>query len=166
MSGREPFDVDAYVRAIATNPCFICEIVRGNPAFAHHIIHEDDDAIIFLNKYPTLRGYALVCPKAHREDLAEEISLHDYLALQAKVHRLARALKRVFRAERIYVLSLGSQQGNRHLHFHVAPLPEGVPPPEQQFHALMAENGVLRLTADEMAAIARDIAQAYTAISE
>ncbi len=164
MSGRQPFDLDAYTRAVATGPCFICEIVRGNPAFAHHIVAQDDEAILFLNKYPTLRGYALVCPKAHVEDLADGLSGADYLRLQAKVHRLARALKQVFDAERIYVLSLGSAQGNRHLHFHVAPLPKGVPPAQQQFHALMAEHGTLQIPDDKMAAMARQIGAAYAGI--
>ncbi|MDB5541209.1 MAG: family hydrolase [Devosia sp.] len=163
MNERQPFDLDAYVQRMTTGPCFICELVRGNPDFAHHVIHEDDETIIFLSKYPTLRGYALVCPKAHREDLAEDLTPAEYLALQAKVHRLARALKRVFDAERIYVLSLGSQQGNRHLHFHVAPLPKGVPLAQQQFQALMAENGTLHIPENEMQAMALEIGAAFAA---
>jgi len=164
MDARKPFDLDTYVASATTGPCFICELVAGNPAYAHHVIHEDDETIIFLSKYPTLRGYALVCPKAHREDLAEDPSAVEYLVLQAKVHRLARALKQVFDAERIYVLSLGSQQANRHLHFHVVPLPKGVPLAEQQYHALMVENGVLEIPAEEMAAMAAEISAAYAAL--
>ena len=157
MNERKPFDLEAYARDIATKPCFICELVRGNPGFAHHVIWQDDATIIFLNKYPTLRGYTLVCPKAHREDLAEDLSAEEYLRLQAQVHRLSRALKQVFDAERIYVLSLGSRQANKHLHFHVAPLPKGVPLERQQYHALMAENGVLQIPDAGMAAMAREI---------
>jgi len=164
VSERRPFDVDAYLRDTASGPCFICELVQGNPAFRHHLVHEDNDTIIFLSKYPTLRGYCLVCPKAHCEDLAEELSPDAYLALQAKVHRLARALKRLFDAERIYVLSLGSQQANRHLHFHVVPLPKGVPLAQQQYHALMAEHGTLHLPDEEMSAMARQIGTAFTEV--
>lgn len=158
--GRSSFDLGAYGERVRGG-CFVCKLLAGDPEFAHHVIAEDDEAIIFLNRYPTLRGYALVCPKAHREDLADDLSSEEYLRLQAKVHRLARAQKRVFEAERIYVLSLGSQQGNRHLHFHVAPLPKGVPYEEQQFHALMAENGVLDIPDDEMAALALELSRAY-----
>jgi histidine triad (HIT) family protein len=165
MSERKPFDLEAYARDIASRPCFICGLVKGDPAFAHHVIWEDEETIIFLNKYPTLRGYALVCPKAHREDLAEDLSRDEYLRLQAHVHRLTRALKKVFDAERIYVLSLGSQQANRHLHWHVAPLPKGVPLAEQQYNALMAENGVLQIPDDEMVAMAREIGAAYAALA-
>ncbi|HEV7277328.1 MAG TPA: HIT family protein [Devosiaceae bacterium] len=163
MDERQPFNVDAYVRSIRPNTCFICELVRGNPDFRHHVITEDEETIIFLSKYPTLRGYSLVCPKAHHEDLALDLTAAEYLALQAKVHRLARALKRVFDAERIYVLSLGSQQANRHLHFHVVPLPRGVPLEKQQYHALMAENGVLQLPDEEMRALASTIGEAFAA---
>ena len=161
MEQRLPFDLDRLVRNATQGPCFICELVAGNPAFRHHVIAEDDETIIFLSRYPTLRGYALVCPKVHVEDLADDISSATYLALQARVHKLARALKQVFDAERIYVLSLGSQQGNSHLHFHVAPLPKGVPYEQQQYHALMAEHGVLRIAEEEMAAMAREIGEVY-----
>jgi histidine triad (HIT) family protein/ATP adenylyltransferase len=57
----------------------------------------------------------------------------------------------------MYSLSLGSQQGNSHLHWHVAPLPPGVPYREQQFHALMAENGVLDVSDRSQADLARAI---------
>jgi diadenosine tetraphosphate (Ap4A) HIT family hydrolase len=52
-------------------------------------------------------------------------------------------LKRALPVERVYVMSLGSRQGNAHVHWHVAPLPPGVPYRDQQFRALMAEHGVL-----------------------
>lgn len=41
-------------------------------------------------------------------------------------------------------------QGNAHVHWHVAPLPPGVPYERQQYHALMAENGVLRYSQKEL----------------
>ncbi|OWV81925.1 HIT family hydrolase [Rhizobium sp. R634] len=161
MIDRQPFDLEAYVQDIATRPCFICGLVGNDPAFFHHRIFEDEETIIFLSKYPTLPGYCLVCPREHREDLAQDMSTDEYLRLQEKVYILSRALKSVFNAERIYVLSLGSQQANSHLHFHVVPLPFGVPLEEQQYHALMAEHGVLQIPDDQMAELAQRIATAY-----
>ena len=161
---RRPFDLTRHVQASQNGPCFICELVAGNSAYAHHVIAQDDDTIVFLSKYPTQPGYALVCPKAHHEDLAEDIAPVAYLALQAVVHRLARSLKQVFDAERIYVLSLGSQQGNSHLHFHVVPLPRGVPYEQQQYHALMAEHGVLAFSDAAMAKTATMIAAVYNGL--
>jgi hypothetical protein len=54
----------------------------------------------------------------------------------------------------MYILSLGSQQGNRHVHWHIAPLPPGVPYEEQQLQALMLDKGVLKVPEEEMAALA------------
>ncbi|MGR9132554.1 HIT family protein (plasmid) [Rhizobium leguminosarum] len=161
MNERRPFDLRAYVHDIGTRPCFICGLVRNDPDFFHHRVFEDDETIIFLSKYPTLPGYCLVCPREHREDLARDMSTDEYRRLQENVHILSRALKSVFDAERIYVLSLGSQQANSHLHFHVVPLPSGVPLEEQQYHALMAEYGVLQIPDDQMAQLAQRIAEAY-----
>ena len=63
--------------------------------------------------------------------------------------------------ERLYVLSLGSQDGNSHVHWHLAPLPPGVPYGDQQFNALMAERtGYLDIPAADQAALARRIADA------
>jgi hypothetical protein len=45
--------------------------------------------------------------------------------------------------ERLYVLSLGSQQANRHVHWHLAPLPPGVPYEQQQTALFAPELGTL-----------------------
>jgi hypothetical protein len=47
-------------------------------------------------------------------------------------------VRSVVPTERLYILSLGSQQGNRHVHWHLAPLPPGVPFEQQQLSALDA----------------------------
>ena len=58
----------------------------------------------------------------------------------------------------MYALSLGSAQGNAHLHWHVAPLPPGVPYERQQYHALMVEHaGVLPADDADQAALAAQI---------
>lgn len=164
MTERKPFDVEAYVAASQAGSCFICELVQGNPNFSHHVIFEDEFSIVFLNKYPTLRGYTLVCPKTHREDLADDLTSTEYLRLQALVQRVAKALKRVVPTERVYVLALGSREANSHLHWHAAPLPPGVPLEQQQYHALMMENGVLAIQDADMAALAKCIAVALAEI--
>jgi diadenosine tetraphosphate (Ap4A) HIT family hydrolase len=161
MTERQRFDVAAYIEQLKTRPCFICGLVSGDPAFAHPIVYEDDFAIAFLNKYPTMLGYVLVCPKAHVEQVTGDFTLPDYLRLQTLVYRVSEALRRVLDVERIYVLSLGSQAGNRHVHWHVAPLPTGVPLEQQQFAALDIERaGYLAMDEAEKAALAQRISDA------
>jgi len=152
--------MEAYIHRSQRGPCFICEIVAGNPEYRHHIIYEDDTAVVFLNKYPTLYGYTLVAPREHREHVTGDFAPDEYLALQQLIYRVAEALRQVVPTERVYILSLGSQQGNRHVHWHVAPLPPGVPYEEQQLEALRMEKGLLKLSNEEMASLARQIREA------
>jgi hypothetical protein len=77
--------------------------------------------------------------------------------LQQWTYRVGRAVERVVPTERLYILSLGSQQGNRHVHWHVAPLPPGVRYAEQQLAALAMSRGVLSIPADDMARLAVEI---------
>lgn len=152
---RKTVDVVAYAASRKNAPCFVCAIIAGDPGHDHEIFYDDGDTFAFLNRYPTLLGYSLVCLKRHVEDLCEDLSPDEYLATQAVVHKVARALKRVVPTERVYVMSLGSMSGNRHIHWHVAPLPPGVPYEQQQFHALMMEtNGVLDMDAASRADLA------------
>ncbi len=160
MSQHQPFDIEAYAQRSQHGPCFICEIVAGNPEYRHHIIYEDDIAIVFLNKYPPLYGYTLVAPREHREHVTGDFTLDEYLALQQLIYRVAEAVRQVVSTERVYILSLGSQQGNQHVHWHIAPLPPGVPYEEQQLEALRFEMGILKLSNKEMASLARQIREA------
>jgi diadenosine tetraphosphate (Ap4A) HIT family hydrolase len=145
----------AAVRAGVAGRCFICEIVAGNPDFAHHVFYEDEHAVAFLNAYPTLYAQSIVAPREHREQVTGDFALNQYLELQTVVHGVGEALRRVVPTERLYVASLGSQQANRHVHWHVAPLPPGMPFERQQLAALAWETeGVLDVPDVELAALA------------
>lgn len=163
-SPRKPFDLPRYVERTQNGPCFICEMIARHPAYPlDQIAYEDDVAIVFLNRYPTLLGYTLVAPREHREQVTGDFTPAEYLALQRVIYRVGEAIRRVVPTERLYVLSLGSQQGNRHVHWHLAPLPPGVPYDQQQIAALAVEAGILDIPPAEMAALARRIRDAMDA---
>lgn len=151
--GRKEFDMEAHVKLAREGPCFVCSIIEGAPGYDDHVVFYDDgDNIAFFNKFPSLLGYSLVCPKRHVEDLTTDLSEAEYLGTQAVVRKVARALKRVVPTERVYVMSLGSMTGNAHVHWHVAPLPPGVPYEKQQYNALRNEAaGVLDIDAETFA---------------
>lgn len=156
MNDRKAFDQDAYLERIQSSPCFICEMIAGH-LHGNHIIEQDEEVIVFLNKYPVLYGYTLVAPIRHKEQVTGDFTLEEYLALQRVVYQVAEAVRQSVNAERVYILSLGSQQGNRHIHWHIAPLPFGVPFKAQQLEALKFENGILDLSENEMENLARRI---------
>jgi diadenosine tetraphosphate (Ap4A) HIT family hydrolase len=128
---RRPVDAAEYARRVRESReegrCFICRIVSGTQGYGHQIVYEDAGTIVFLNRYPTLLGYCLAAPKRHAEDWVHDLDDGEFLALQRVVRRVARAVAAVVPVERMYCLSLGSQQGNAHVHWHIAPLPPGVP---------------------------------------
>ena len=164
MAKYQPFDMAAYADRVRNGPCFVCEMLAGNPDYQHHVIYENEIAVAFLNKYPTLYGYTLVAPKKHCEQVTGDFSVEEYLALQRFIFWIAEAVRQTVPTERVYILSLGSQQGNRHVHWHVAPLPPGVPYEEQQMEALRTSKGVLKLSDKEMTTLAKTIRQALEVI--
>jgi histidine triad (HIT) family protein/ATP adenylyltransferase len=146
---------EAYHQRVRQGPCFICAMTAGHPEYAHEVILDDGDHVGFLSRYPTLYGYVLVAPRRHVEHVVRDVTVEQYLALQAVIYRVARAVETVVAPERTYLLSLGSQQGNSHVHWHIAPLPPGTPYEQQQFHALMGEYGMIgweRADAEDLAA--------------
>jgi diadenosine tetraphosphate (Ap4A) HIT family hydrolase len=62
--------------------CFVCELIAGNPEFAHHVVYEDDRSVAFLNRDPPFYGYVLVAPRQHREQVTGDFSEDEYLDLQ------------------------------------------------------------------------------------
>ena len=147
---RVPFDVDQLVRRSTSGLCFVCEFLRGNPAYEHVLIAETPTAVVFLNKYPTLFGNVIVAPKEHREQATGEFRENEYLELQRLIYQVAEAMRRVLSPERIYILSIGSQAASSHVHWHIAALPPGVPLEQQQYHAMMHERGVVQVGDTEL----------------
>lgn len=157
---RKAMDLEGYMERARSGPCFVCAFVAGDPAYAHHTVYEDDAHVAFLDRWPTLPGKVLVAPKAHVEHAVRDLDEAAYTRVMLVVRKVALAVEQVFDAERTYLYSLGSQEGNSHLHWHIAALPPGVPYEEQQFHVLMTENGVLDVSPDEMAGLAARIRDA------
>ncbi|MFX0042933.1 MAG: HIT family protein [Candidatus Hodarchaeota archaeon] len=149
---RYQLDMDAYNQRVQTRPCFICEIVAKNPEYPTHIVFEDDDFIVFLDKYPRLYGWILVAPKEHREQVISDFAMEEYKNIQIMIYRIAKAVQEELDAERIYILSLGSNQGNSHVHWHIAPLPPGMPYHEQQNGVFKV--GILKIPEEEQSMFA------------
>jgi ATP adenylyltransferase len=150
-------DMKAMHHGFRTEPCFVCRVVDGAARLPENIIYEDDLALAFLDGYPRAYGYTLVAPKEHREQVTGDFTAEEYLELQHLVYRVTEAVREEVVAERMYVFSLGSNQGNSHVHWHVVPLPPGVPYEEQQGAWASWSKGVLEIPREEMASLAARI---------
>jgi diadenosine tetraphosphate (Ap4A) HIT family hydrolase len=162
MARRQPFDLEAYERRVKTGGCFVCRFVSGEPGYEHEEIYADDACVALLSRYPTQFGYSLVVPREHIVDVTGDRRLFRHVT--DAVYDLAEAMKQVLPVERVYLASLGSLQGNAHVHWHVVPLPPGVPYADQQFHAMMAEHGVIGTDPAEMAVLAQRLGTAMRAL--
>ena len=154
---RQPIDSAAYERRSREGPCFVCRTLAGDPDYPGHFVWTDDHAAAFLASYNTLLGHTLIAPRAHREQVTADFEIEEYLALQRLVYRVGEAICQELPTARLYIMSQGSQSGNRHVLWHVAPLPPGVPYQEQQFAAFSWDRGVLALPDDDLADLARRI---------
>ncbi|MFI1067793.1 HIT family protein [Streptomyces spororaveus] len=162
---RGPMDLEAYVERTRGGPCFVCAFLAGHPDYAHEKVFEDEQHVAFLDRWPTLPCKVLVAPKAHIEHAVRDLDATAYTRLMLVVREVALAVEDVLDSERTYLYSLGSRQGNAHLHWHIAALPPGVPYERQQFHALMTENGVLSPSPAEQSATAALLRAALAARS-
>ncbi|HNS49715.1 MAG TPA: HIT family protein [Anaerolineae bacterium] len=152
---REPVDMARYVEE-ARQGCFICRLAQADPSLPpHQVVWRDSHAIAFLDRFPAAFGHTLVAPVRHAEQVTGEFTLNDYLSLQRVVHAVAEAVRLALMPERVYVLSLGSQSLNAHVHWHIVPCPPGLPLEEQQTVLLERRSGAVRLSPEEGEALAR-----------
>lgn len=158
-------DAAAYADRAQRGPCFICAFLAGDPDYRHETVLEDDEHIAFLDRWPTVPGKVLVSPKRHVEHVIRDLDATAYARLMQFVRVVAQAVEAVLPVERTYLYTLGSQQGNAHLHWHIAGLPPGVPYEAQQFSALMTERGFLAISPDDAADIARRLRSAASSAS-
>src|SRR5215211_2114583 len=107
-------DMEAMYQGFRTEPCFVCTMVQGEARFPENIIYEDDRAPVFLDAYPRAYGYTLVAPKEHREQVTGDFTMDEYIDLQQLVYRVSEAIREEVGAERMYIYSFGSKEGNSH----------------------------------------------------
>ena len=152
--GRYHPDMEAMHRGFRTEPCFVCRMVEGDVRFSENVIYEDGLALVFLDGYPRAYGYTLVAPREHREQVTGDFTSDEYIGLQKLVYRVTEAVRQEVGAERMYIFTFGSNEGNSHVHWHVVPLPPGVPYEDQQGKWTSWSRGVLEIPRQEMAALA------------
>ena len=147
-------DMVAMHHRFRTQPCFICRTVAGASEFPENMVYEDGEALVFLDGYPRAYGYTLVAPKEHREQVTADFTPDEYLRLQSLVYRVSEAVREEVGAARVYLYTFGSNEGNAHVHWHVVPLPPGVPYENQQGAWARWGKGVLQIPRKEMSGLA------------
>ena len=149
--------MEAMHHGFRTEPCFVCRMVAGDIRLPENVIYEDEHALALLDGYPRVYGYTLVAPKEHREQVTGDYTMEEYVRLQRLVYRVTETVREEVGAERMYIFTFGSNEGNSHVHWHVMPLPPGVPYEDQQGAWGSWSKGVLEIPREEMASLAARI---------
>ena len=99
--------------------CIFCGIVEGRQEA--HIVFQDRNSMVFLDRRPLFPGHCLLVPKTHYETLTDlPQQLITNLFTNAQV--LARAVEKAMEAEGTFVaINNRISQSVPHLHVHVVP---------------------------------------------
>lgn len=112
-------------------------------------VAEDEKYFAFLDISPVAKGHTLVIPK-HEVDYIFDLDDEEYAGLTAFAKKVATAMRKVMPCKRIGVAVLGLEVP--HTHIHLVPITR-----ESDMNFFKDK---LSLPADEMAEIARKIAEA------
>ena len=124
--------------------CPVCLLAQGaDMADVYHLLWRDAETMVYLPRAASVYGQVLVAPIEHRVQVTGDSTLHEYLALQRVVHAVAEAVRQALRPERVYILSLGSQQALAHVQWQIIPCPPGFPLEFQELSMLDTRDGEL-----------------------
>jgi histidine triad (HIT) family protein len=103
--------------------CTFCQIAKGE--LQAHVVHRDEDVIVFLDRAPLLHGHVLVVPMQHVETL-DDLPDNLLAPVFAAARRASIAVQRAQRAEGSFVATnTRVSQSVAHLHIHVVPRNKG-----------------------------------------
>ena len=111
---QKMFDINVLSK-VTKEDCFICK----NKIESESIIYEDDKFIAFLDAYAPTKGYTLIAPKKHIEDITD-MKEADYLEMQKLLHNISLSIKKNLNPKRVCFLSTGGIV--KHFHFHIIPM--------------------------------------------
>src|SRR3979409_2679328 len=96
-----------------TTPCLFCQIARRD--VTAHVVHDDERLLAFLCICPIRPGHTLIIPKQHFpyfDDAPADI----VTSIAALGQRLATAMKRLYRVERVAFFFTGGDIPHTHAH--------------------------------------------------
>lgn len=133
-----PFSI-TQLSNLSTKACFICK--KSIPP--HDIIFEDDQFIAFLDLYPPTKGYTLLAPKDHYQDITD-LTAGQYAQFQKLLYKISKAIKISLQPNRICLLNSGGLVP--HWHFHIIPVYEKV---KDNFVDYIMKTEILEMTDEE-----------------
>ena len=101
--------------------CIFCDMVNGKLPF--HMIYEDDDCLVILDKYPIDNAHSLIITKKHFEKIID-MNIDDVSKLFSKIPKIANAIIKATNADAFSIAQNNGKAAKQivpHVHIHVIP---------------------------------------------
>ena len=88
-----------------------------------HMIYEDDDCLVILDKYPIDNGHSLIITKKHSEKIID-MDVNDVSRLFSKVPKIANSIIKATNADAFSIAQNNGKAAKQiipHVHIHVIP---------------------------------------------
>ena len=88
-----------------------------------HMIYEDDDCLLILDKYPIDNGHSLIITKKHSEKIID-MNVDDVSRLFSKIPKIANAIIKATNADAFSIAQNNGKAAKQiipHVHIHVIP---------------------------------------------
>ena len=101
--------------------CIFCDMVNGKLPF--HMIYEDDDCLVILDKYPIDNAHSLIITKKHFEKIID-MNIDDVSRLFSKIPKIANAIIKATNADAFSIAQNNGKAAKQivpHVHVHIIP---------------------------------------------
>ena len=88
-----------------------------------HVIYEDDDCLVILDKYPIDNGHSLIITKKHSEKIID-MNVNDVSRLFSKVPKIANSIIKATNADAFSIAQNNGKAAKQiipHVHIHIIP---------------------------------------------
>ena len=101
--------------------CIFCDMINGKLPF--HMIYEDDDCLVILDKYPIDNAHSLIITKKHFEKIID-MNIDDVSKLFSKIPKIANAIIKATSADAFSIAQNNGKAAKQivpHVHIHIIP---------------------------------------------
>ena len=101
--------------------CIFCDIINGK--LPCHLIHNDNDHIVILDRYPIDVGHSLIITKKPYEKLTD-MSVEEIMDLFSKIPKIISAIIKATKADGFSIAQNNGKAAKQiipHVHVHIIP---------------------------------------------
>ena len=101
--------------------CIFCDMI--NNELSCHIIYEDDDCLVILDRYPIDNGHSLIITKKPYEKITD-MNVNEVATLFSKIPKIANAIISATNADAFSIAQNNGKAAKQiipHVHIHIIP---------------------------------------------